>query len=62
MQQVLVATAVGLAAVAAFRLLRREMTRVSDRLSEVRVPTEIDAGPRLVRGVDGVYRPEIRRG
>ena len=58
MPQVLLVAAAGLAAVAAYRFVRREMGRVSERLAEVRVPVDIDRPKRLVRDADGVYRPE----
>lgn len=58
MPQLLIFTAVGLGLTAAWRLLRREMDRVEDTLAEVRAPTETLGGARLVRGPDGIYRPE----
>lgn len=58
MPQVLLVAAAGLAAVAAYRLVRREMGRVAGRLAEVRVPVDPDLPKRLVRDADGVYRPE----
>mgnify|MGYP001767639190 CR=1 FL=1 len=57
MPQFLLVAAAGAAAYTAYRVLRREMTRVAGRLAEVRVPQEIETA-RLVRGPDGVYRPE----
>ncbi|WP_333822069.1 hypothetical protein [Pinisolibacter sp.] len=58
MPQFLLVAAAGAAAYTAYRVLRREMTRVSARLAEVRVSPERDTTARLVRGADGVYRPE----
>jgi hypothetical protein len=58
MPQFVLVAAAGAAAYAAYRMLRREMGRVADRLAEVRVPVEIDTPKQLVRGTDGVYRPE----
>ena len=58
MPQLVLVAAAGAAAYAAYRMLRREMGRVADRLAEVRVPVEIDEPKSLVRGTDGVYRPE----
>lgn len=58
MPQFVLVAAAGAAAYAAYRLLRREMGRVADRLTEVRVPVEIDTPTPLVRGTDGVFRPE----
>ncbi|MDK9695598.1 MAG: hypothetical protein OEL76_04345 [Siculibacillus sp.] len=58
MPQFLLAAAAGAAAYTAYRLLRREMHRVAGRLAEVRVPVETEMPARLVRGDDGVYRPE----
>ena len=58
MPQVLLVAAAGMAAYAAYRVLRREMGRVAGRVAEVRVPTEAEPPKRLVRDPDGVYRPE----
>ena len=58
MPQFLLAAAAGAAAYATYRILRREMSRVAGRLAEVRVPTELDTPAHLVRGPDGVYRPD----
>lgn len=58
MPQFLVVAAAGAAAYAAYRLVRREMIRVAGRLAEVRVPVDLDMPKRLVRGEDGVFRPE----
>lgn len=58
MPQFLLVAAAGAAAYTAYRMLRREMGRVAGRLAEVRVPTELGEPARLVRGADGVYRPE----
>ncbi len=62
MPHVILIVALGLAGGALWRLMRREMNRVAETLGEVRaearVPTEIVGGPRLLRGADGVYRPE----
>ncbi len=58
MPQFLLVAAAGAAAYAAYRVVRREMIRVGERLAEVRVPREIGEAPSLVRGADGVYRPE----
>ncbi|TBW34386.1 hypothetical protein EYW49_18275 [Siculibacillus lacustris] len=59
MPQALIFTAVGLVAVATWRFFRREMDRVAATLAEVRAPTELGNGPRLVRGPDGIYRPDL---
>ncbi len=61
MSQSLVYAAVGAVAFAAWRLLRREMDRVAERMAEVRVPVDPVRGIRLVRGDDGVWRPDARR-
>ena len=58
MPQFVLVAATGLVAYAAWRLMQREMRRVSVRLSEVRVRNDVDFGTRLVRDADGVYRPE----
>lgn len=58
MPQVLLVAAAGMAAYTAYRFLRREMGRVGERLAEIRVPNDYEVGTRLVRGADGVYRPE----
>jgi uncharacterized OsmC-like protein len=58
MPQFVLVAAAGAAAYAAYRMLRREMGRVAERLAEVRVPMERDEPTSLVRGADGVYRPE----
>lgn len=58
MPQVLMVAAAGAVAYATWRLVRREMSRVSERLAEVRVPVTNDRPKRLVRDADGVYRPE----
>ena len=58
MPQAMLFAAVGVAAVVAYRLIRREMLRVADTLAEVRAPREIRRGGRLVRDADGIYRPE----
>jgi hypothetical protein len=58
MPQFLLAAAVGAVAYTAFRVIRREMDRVAGRLAEVRVTGDPDAPKSLVRGSDGVYRPE----
>jgi hypothetical protein len=60
MPQLLIFTAVGLGLTLAWRLVRREMDRVEETLAEVRVPTRTNAPARLVRGADGVFRPETR--
>lgn len=61
MSQSLVWAAVGVAAIAAWRLMRREMDRVAERMAEVRVPVDPVRGIRLVRGEDGIWRPDGRR-
>jgi hypothetical protein len=61
MPQSLVYAAVATAAFAAWRLLRREMDRVAERMAEVRVPVDPVRGIRLVRGDDGIWRPADRR-
>jgi hypothetical protein len=58
MPQFLLVAAAGAAAYTAYRVLRREMSRVSAHLAEVRVTPERDTPARLVRGADGVFRPE----
>lgn len=58
MPQFLLVAAAGAATYAAYRVLRREMSRVAGRLAEVRVPAEFDTPARLVPGADGVYRPD----
>lgn len=58
MPQVLLVAAAGMAAYAAYRVLRREMVRVAERVAEVRVRTDGESPKRLVRDPDGVYRPE----
>lgn len=58
MPQFLLVAAAGAAVYTAYRVLRREMQRVAGQLAEVRVPAEVEAPARLVRGADGVYRPE----
>ena len=58
MPQVLLVAAAGMAAFAAYRVLRREMGRVAERLAEVRVAVDAEPPKRLVRDGDGVYRPE----
>jgi hypothetical protein len=60
MPQSLVYAAVGVAAFAAWRLVRRQMDRVGATLSEIRVSADPEIGARLVRGADGIYRPERR--
>lgn len=60
MPQFLVFAIAGAAVVAGYKVLRREMARVGEVLAEARaVPEPVEAG-RLVRGEDGVYRPEPR--
>jgi uncharacterized OsmC-like protein len=58
MPQFLLVAAAGAAVYTAYRVLRREMGRVSERLAEVRVHADFDRPTRLVRGADGVFRPE----
>jgi hypothetical protein len=58
MPQFLLVAAAGAAAYAAYRMVRREMIRVGGRLAEVRVSREPTQPAHLVRGADGVYRPE----
>lgn len=61
MPQFLLLAAAGAAVVAGYKLLRREMDRVGATLAEARAVREpVEAG-RLVRGDDGVYRPDHRR-
>lgn len=60
MPQLMIFAAVGLGLTAAWKLVRREMGRVEETLAEVRVPTRANVGVRLVRGADGVFRPEPR--
>lgn len=59
MPQVILIAAAGMAVYAGYRVLRREMGRVAERLAEVRVPQDHDLPKRLVRDADGVYRPEV---
>lgn len=61
MPQAVLLAAVGIVAVVAYRLIRREMQRVGVTLAEIRTPPAILPGTRLVRGADGVYRPEQHR-
>lgn len=58
MPQVLLIAAAGVAAYTAYRVLRREMGRVGERLAGTRVPAEVSEPKRLVRDADGVFRPE----
>lgn len=58
MPQVLLIAAAGVAAYTAYRVLRREMGRVGERLAGTRVPVDIGEPKRLVRDADGVFRPE----
>ena len=60
MSRLLFLAAIGVVLTAAFRLMRREMSRVGDTLAEVRVPSRTGDASRLVRGPDGVYRPADR--
>jgi hypothetical protein len=60
MPRYLVLAAVALVITALWRLMRRQMDRVEETLAEVRAPNRVGPGPHLVRGPDGVYRPEPR--
>lgn len=62
MPHVFVIAAVGAAALAGYRFVRREMRRVEDVLSAKPAepePLRVIEGD-LVRGADGVYRPRQR--
>ncbi|MEJ1157795.1 hypothetical protein [Prosthecomicrobium sp. N25] len=59
MPQVFVIAAVGAAALAGYKFVKREMDRVEKALKATRsepVKAPVEAGT-LVRGADGVYRP-----
>ena len=58
MPQFLLVAAAGAAAYTAYRVFRREIARVAGHLAEVRVPSGAETPTRLVRGSDGVFRPE----
>lgn len=65
MPHVFVIAAVGATALAGYKLVRREMKRVGEKLTELRekAPEPAPVVERtLVRGPDGVYRPSDRRG
>jgi hypothetical protein len=57
--QLIIIAAAGVAAMAGYRFLRREMARVEDALSRVRAqeePVRVKSAT-LERGPDGIYRP-----
>ena len=62
MPHVFVIAAVGAAALAGYKLVKREMARVGRTVGELReaeVRAPVSRGT-LVRGADGVYRPADR--
>ena len=63
MPQIVIIAAFGAAALAGYRLVKREMARVERSLKPLReaeARTPADRGA-LVRGADGVYRPAGRQ-